>query len=176
MGARDPGLGRARGLRWPLMGRRVAMAAVLSAALALAGCGGEQAALSAGCTEDDGSVVAALEGAPDEVALADGTRLSDCVADGLDDADLQNIGITYHRAAERLRDQAQEGSGPAAQDAAMRLGYLVGATRKGASGTNGVMAELQRRIENVAGRYTDRATPAGRSALERGLAAGERLG
>ena len=153
------------------------MAAVLSAALALGGCGGsEDAVLSAGCTEDDGSVVSALEGAPDEVVLPDGTRLSDCVANGLDDADLQNIGITYHRAAERLRDDAQEGSGPAAQDAALRLGYLVGATRKGASGTNGVMAELQRRIENVAGRYTDRATPAGRDALERGLEAGERLG
>jgi hypothetical protein len=38
------------------------------------------------------------------------------------------------------------------------------------------MAELQRRIENVAGRYTDQATPAERSALERGLDAGERLG
>ena len=158
------------------MGRRVVMAAVLSTALVLAGCGGGQdAILAAGCTEDDGSVVAALERAPDEVVLADGTRLSDCVANGLDDADLQNIGITYHRAAERLRDEAQEG-GAGEQDAALRLGYLVGATRRGAAGTNGVMAELQRRIENVAGRYTDRATPAGRSALERGLAAGERLG
>jgi hypothetical protein len=157
------------------MGRRVVMAAVLAAALVLAGCGAEQAVLSAGCTEDDGSVVAALEGAPEDVVLADGTRLSDCVANGLDDADLQNIGITYHRAAERLRAQA-EGEGGGAEEAAMRLGYLVGATRKGASGTNGVMAELQRRIENVAGRYTDDATPAGRSALERGLEAGERLG
>jgi len=158
------------------MGRRVARAAVLAAVAALAGCGEGGAVLSAGCTEDDGSVVAALKAAPDEVALPDGTRLSDCVANGLDDADLQNIGITYHRAAERLRAQAETGRGAAADEAALRLGYLVGATRKGAAGTNGVMAELQRRIENVAGRYTDRATPAGRSALERGLAAGERLG
>ena len=158
------------------MGRRVVMVAVLAAVLVLAGCGAEQAVLSAGCTEDDGSVVAALEGAPEEVVLADGTRLSDCVANGLDDADLQNIGITYHRAAERLRGRAEEGDGAASEDAAMQLGYLVGATRKGASGTNGVMAELQRRIENVAGRYTDQATPAERSALERGLDAGERLG
>jgi hypothetical protein len=159
------------------MVRSVVMGSVLAAVLAVAGCGGgDETLLASGCTQDDGSVVAALEGAPDEVVLADGTRLSDCVANGLDDADLQNIGITYHRAAERLRDQAQEASGPAAQDAALRLGYLVGATRKGASGTNGVMAELQRRIENVAGRYTDKATPAGRSALERGLEAGERLG
>ncbi len=157
------------------MGRRVVMAAVLAAVLALTGCGAEQAVLSAGCTEDDGAVVSALEGAPEDVVLADGTRLSDCVANGLDDADLQNIGITYHRAAERLRAQAEE-EGGGAEEAAMRLGYLVGATRRGASGTNGVMAELQRRIENVAGRYTDRATPAGRSALERGLDAGERLG
>ncbi len=158
------------------MGRRVVMAAVLAAVLALVGCGTEQAVLSAGCTEDDGSVVAALEGAPEDVVLADGTRLSDCVANGLDDADLQNIGITYHRAAERLRGRAEDGSGAAAEEAALQLGYLVGATRRGASGTNGVMAELQRRIENVAGRYTDDATPAGRSALERGLEAGERLG
>jgi len=158
------------------MGRRVLMAAVLAAVAVLAGCGADQAVLSAGCTEDDGSVVAALEGAPEEVVLADGTRLSDCVANGLDDADLQNIGITYHRAAERLRAQAEEGSGATSEEAAMRLGYLVGATRKGASGTNGVMAELQRRIENVAGRYSDDATPSGRSALERGLEAGERIG
>jgi hypothetical protein len=38
------------------------------------------------------------------------------------------------------------------------------------------MAELQRRIEMVAGRYTDEATSDERSALRRGLAAGERLG
>jgi ABC-type sugar transport system substrate-binding protein len=158
------------------MGRRRVMAAVLAAALALAGCGEGEAVLSAGCTEDDGTVVSALEGAPEEVVLPDGTRLSDCVAHGLDDADLQNIGITYHRAAERLRTRAEEGGGAASEEAALRLGYLVGATRKGASRTNGVMAELQRRIENVAGRYTDEASPAGRSALERGLEAGERLG
>ena len=162
------------------MGLRVVMAAVLAALLALLalpGCGeGDDPLLAAGCTQDDGGVVAALERAPDAVALEDGTRLSECVANGLDDADLQNIGITYHRVAERLREQARDGEGAASQDAALRLGYLVGATRKGASGTNGVMAELQRRIENVAGRYTDEATPAARSALERGLAAGERLG
>jgi hypothetical protein len=160
------------------MVRRVVMGSVLAAVLAVAGCGGgDEAILAAGCTQDDGSVVAALEGAPDEVLLEDGTRLSDCVANGMDDADLQSIGITYHRAAERLRDEAREGGGGAtSEEAALRLGYLVGATRKGAAGTNGVMAELQRRIENVAGRYSDRATPAGRSALERGLEAGERLG
>ncbi len=159
------------------MGRRVVLALFSCAALALPGCGGsDDAILSAGCTEDDGAVVAALERAPGDVTLPDGTRLSQCVANGMDDADLQNIGITYHRAAERLRGRAEDGSGAAAEEAALQLGYLVGATRRGASGPNGVMAELQRRIENVAGRYTDEASPAGRSALERGLEAGERLG
>ncbi len=159
------------------MGRRVVLALFSCAALALPGCGGsDDAILSAGCTEDDGAVVAALERAPGDVTLPDGTLLSQCVANGMDDADLQNIGITYHRAAETLRRTARDGSGAGEEEAALRLGYLVGATRKGASGTNGVMAELQRRIENVAGRYTDEASPAARTALERGLAAGERRG
>jgi hypothetical protein len=49
-------------------------------------------------------------------------------------------------------------------------------TQKGAARTNGVMAELVRRIEIVAGRTIDDASPEARRAIEAGMAAGAEVG
>lgn len=152
------------------MGRPVA--AVVALALLASGCG-EQAPtpLADGCTGTPDAVLTALRAAPEPALLEDGTTLSRCVADGTDDGELQTVGITFSRAAERLRDTAETDP-----RAALQLGYLVGVTQKGAARTNGVMAELVRRIEVVAGRTADDATPAARQALTDGITAGAATG
>ena len=148
------------------MGRpaRAAVALLLVAA----GCGGTSPTpLADGCTANPEGIVRALATAPGPVVLEDGSPLSRCVADGTDDGELQTVGITFSGAAERLRASAERDP-----DAALQLGYLVGVTQKGAARTNGVMAELVRRIEIVAGRTADDASPAAQRALQEGLRAG----
>lgn len=147
------------------------LATASAAALMGVGCGSGDATISPGCTQGAAVVETALRGAPDKVALLDGTKLSRCIADGTDDADLQNVGQVFFMAAEHLADRARAGD----TQAALQLGYLIGATVRGAGKTNGVMAELQRRIELVGGRLADR-TPAMSAALRQGRAAGEAHG
>jgi len=155
------------------MGRSApSLAALALVVWAAVGCGGPAPTpLADGCTADPQGIVAALGTAPGPVVLEDGSPLSRCVADGTGDGELQAVGITFARAAERLRETAE--ADPAT---ALRLGYLVGATQSGAARTNGVMAELVRRIEIVAGRTADDASPAARRALQQGLAAGADVG
>lgn len=155
------------------------MPRALRSALAIAALGGGFAAcgaeapppLSGACTDRPDRIVVALRAAPGPVRLSDGTRLSRCISDADSDAELQNVGLSFHQVAEQLRVDARAGS----RDAAVALGYLVGATREGGRRTNGVMAELTRRIELVAGRLVDD-RPALRAAVDTGLAAGGRTG
>ena len=138
---------------------------------AAAGCGGRAPTpLADSCTGPE-RIVTALRTAPGPVVLEDDSPLSRCVANGTDEAELQIVGITFSRAAERLRETAETDP-----EAALRLGYLVGATQKGAARTNGVMAELVRRIEVAAGRTSDDASPAAQRALQKGIAAGADVG
>ena len=155
------------------MGRSApSLVAVALAAGVAAGCSGQAGApLADGCTAGAEGIVAALGSAPGPVLLEDGSPLSRCVSDGTDEGELQTVGTAFSAAAERLRDTAE--TDPAA---ALQLGYLVGVTQKGAARTNGVMAELVRRIEIVAGRTSDDASPAARRALQEGLAAGADVG
>jgi len=149
-----------------------ALAALALATGAAAGCGGRvPTPLADGCTAGPERIVQALRTAPKPVVLEDGSPLSRCVADGTDDAELQAVGIAFSRAAERLRETAETDP-----EAALRLGYLVGVTQKGAARTNGVMAELVRRIEVAAGRTSDDASPAAQRALQKGIAAGADVG
>jgi hypothetical protein len=155
------------------MGRPVvALAALALAATTLAACGEPAPTpLAEGCTASPEGIVRVLAGAPGPVVLEDGSPLSQCVLDGQDDGELQTVGIAFSGAAELLRATAETDP-----DAALRLGYLVGVTQKGAARTNGVMAELVRRIEVAAGRTADDATPAAQRALQEGLAAGADVG
>ena len=63
---------------------------------------------------------------------------------------------------------------PRSDAAALRLGYLVGATHRGAARTSGLHAELIRRLESSAG--LEDAPAARRAAYARGLAAGRARG
>jgi len=140
------------------------------AALGAAGCGGmDSPPVASACTAGPDTIVRALRAAPGDVALDDGTRLSDCIDRTRTVADLQNVGVAFSNAAEELERAASRDP-----RAALQLGYLVGATRRGTSVGAGIQDELLRRIERSAD--LDAPTPEASRALEQGLAAGERRG
>jgi hypothetical protein len=149
------------------MPRPTALAAC--ALLALAGCGADEAPLDEGCLESSEAIVHALGRAPSPVALGSGARLSECVSNARSDSELQNAGIVLTRAADDLAVRAERGDARAA----VALGYLVGAARRGAARTSGIHAELLRRVERAAA-YVEDGGAAG--ALRRGLRAGEATG
>jgi hypothetical protein len=147
---------------------RCAQLAVIPALL-LAGCGSsERGPTPLACVAvDPAPVTRALEHAPGPVALADGTSLSRCVRVAAHrDVDLQLLGVRLTRVADDLRPRAA--GDPVA---ALRLGYLVGAVRRGAAQTPGLAAQLARRLEQVAA--LDVAGQRARGELQRGIRLGE---
>jgi hypothetical protein len=156
------------------MPRRLAALLALVAAMgATAGCGGaaDPKPVDDACLSSPDAIERALARAPSPVTLASGTRLSDCVSGARSDADLQNAGAVLTRAADHLAGRAQRGDA----DAALDLGYLVGAARRGAKRTNGIHAELAHRVESAARVLADGGETVA-AALERGLRAGEATG
>jgi hypothetical protein len=153
------------------MVRRSLRGAGLGAALALfaSGCGGGAAALPTACLTVPQTVESALLAAPGRVALSGGTRLSDCVARATGDGDLESVGSAFSGAADDLAVASLHDL-----RAALRLGYLVGATRRGAQHSQGIAAELVRRVEQSAGSVAT--APAVAAALHRGVLAGEARG
>jgi ABC-type phosphate transport system substrate-binding protein len=121
------------------------IAAFLCAAL-LATCGGDDESVPAACMEGPAAVRSALDEAPGQVRL-DGTRLSGCLVEGASGGELQAVGSSFVQAAAALAPAARRN--PEGR-AAMELGYLVGAARRGGS-TQGVHAELLRRLEQELG-------------------------
>jgi hypothetical protein len=143
---------------------RMVVSALALLALATAACGQDSAPLPAACSDRPERVLAALGAAPSPVRLA-GVRLSDCVSRARSDSDLQTIGAVYTAVADSLARDV-----PRSDRATVQLGYLVGAARRGARRTNGIHAELVRRLEAVMG--VDGAPTERRAAYERGIAAG----
>jgi hypothetical protein len=137
------------------------------AALALAGCGSSKPdAMPAACRGDHAALTAALARAPAPVSLAGGTRLSRCVSTAGTGGDLQSLGIALTQIADELRARADRDGG-----AALQLGYLVGAVRRGAAGTPGIASQLARRVEASSAPQLVRPGP--RAQLERGIRLGE---
>ncbi len=133
--------------------------------LVLTGCGsgGDSAGrLPAACSEGPDSILRALTRAPAAVRLGDGTRLSECVERAFSNGEVQELGFALTPAADRLAARRTTG-------AALQLGYLVGAVRRGASQTNGIHSELVRRMEATVV-FSDRALL---DAAQRGASAGE---
>jgi hypothetical protein len=139
--------------------------------LALGGCTKEEPRMPAACLAGDAAIVRALAGAPGAVTLADGTRLSECVRRARSDSELQSLGLALSRVADDLAAGARDGD----DAAAARLGFLVGAVRRGAARSNGITLELARRIDSAARRLQD-APRAQRRALARGMSAGRARG
>ena len=157
------GRGAAQGERIRRVGRALGWAA-LGIAL-LSGCGSDDKAPAA-CSSGARTVVGALQRAPGHVALDDDTLISTCVKRSLGTGEIQTLGFTYVAAANSELKLMRR-----TDDAALRLGFLVGAVRRGANKTNGVHLELVRRLEQVAG--VDGPGGTGRAAYRRGIAAGE---
>jgi hypothetical protein len=152
---------------------RCRAALALSLALALAACTKEPPPMPSTCTDTDpAGYERALAAAPGAVRLPGGVAISTCLRRVRTDAELQNLGSVVHAAAEHLAERARDGSSP---DAALALGYLSAAVSAGAARSNGIAAELARRVQ-TAGVGVDETSPAVARALERGLAAGAARG
>jgi hypothetical protein len=149
--------------------KRPALALAAALALLASSCGKEKVTLAPVCTESDAKVLAALRSAPGAVALAGDVPLSECIDHARSDADLQSIGFLYGNVARTLAERL-----PAGDAAAVQLGFLIGAVRRGAAHSNGIHAELVRRLEQSMG--IDGPPPKRRAAFERGMAAGESRG
>jgi hypothetical protein len=140
-------------------------------ALLLAGCAtAKEQPVPAACLGAPATLVQALARAPAAVRLADGSRLSTCVARARSDADLQSLGLKLTSAADALR--ARSATDPAA---AAGLGYLAAAVRLGVAGNQGLATQLGRRVERASS-LADDAPAAARAALARGAQAGGRSG
>lgn len=159
---------------------RTTLALLLLVAIgaALAGCGGgatKDEHASAACREGGTAILAALRAAPGKVALADGTPLSACLIVGAEEGELADLGEGALGAATKLNAQARAEDGG---KAGVELGYLIGAIARGSADTEGVHAELLRRL-TVAARFApdgEPLSPAFLAAYEKGFAAGRAHG
>jgi hypothetical protein len=132
-------------------------AAVLLAALALAGvgCGSQDDSTPVACLEGAAAYERALREAPGEVLLGGETPISDCLAENQQAGDLSRVGEAMLETATALSAQARTEDGG---DAAVRLGYLIGAAQRGASSSEGIHSDLVRRL-TVAARYAPGGQP-----------------
>jgi hypothetical protein len=150
--------------------RRTAALAAVGLGLVLGACTKEPPAMPSTCTDTPREgYERALAGAPGAVRLPGGVRISTCTRRVRGDAELQNLGAVIHAAAEDLAESARGGDA----EAALRLGYLVGAVGAGADRSSGVASELARRVETTAAGLVDGPVEA---PLRRGVAAGRARG
>jgi hypothetical protein len=155
--------------------RRSAAPATLAIALLAAGCGAQGDHTPVACLEGTHAYIRALQSAPGEVRLGGETPISACLAQNQSGGDLAAVGTAMVTAATRLDAAARAHPGGAAN---VQLGYLLGAAARGAESTEGIHAELLRRL-TAAARYSpgDRPLPAAfRAAYRRGYDAGSGRG
>jgi hypothetical protein len=139
-------------------------AAALLACLALAafGCGKQGDSTPVACLEGAPAYEKALREAPGEVLLQGETPISECLASNQQAGDLARVGEAMVESATTLSAEARAEDGG---DAAVQLGYLIGATERGAESSEGIHADLVRRL-TVAARYA----PGGQPLSQRFLA------
>ena len=144
-------------------------AAAITSAVVLGGCGNNDDVVTPdACLEGVSGFQQALGGAPTNVELSGGVRISDCLVRNQSDGDLVNVGDSLRIVATDLSRGMKEG--PAEDPSqAIRAGYLVGALEKGAEGTDGIHATLVQRVEAAATNNLDKAQKA---EYDRGLEAG----
>ncbi len=131
------------------MRRSLPLCALIAAAFA-AGCGSTDDSTPVACLEGDGVYLTALKDAPGGVRLRGGAPISSCLVENQPGGDLSTVGASMIEAATKLNAEARdEPGGPAG----LRLGYLLGAAQHGADGTQGIHAELLRRLA-AAARYS----------------------
>src|ERR1700710_1836363 len=119
------------------------------ALLALAvfvGCGQPNDTTPVACLEGEGAYLKALGSASGEVKLSGRTLISECLAENQKAGDLATVGTTLVGVATKLNAEARAEPGGAAS---LQLGYLLGAAERGASQTDGIHAELIRRLTSA---------------------------
>jgi FAD/FMN-containing dehydrogenase len=140
------------------MRRPLVLLSLLAASLfglLLAGCDQADDSTPVACREGSGPYLHALRAAPGEVALDDGTPISGCLVENQQGGDLATVGTALVVATTKLNAAARAEPGGGAN---LQLGYLLGAATHGAEGTNGVHAELVRRL-TAAARYSPDGRP-----------------
>lgn len=118
-------------------------------ALLATGCGSQDDATPVACLEGPRAYLAALDDVPGEVRLNGETPISECLAENQQGGDLATVGAAMIEAATELNAEARAEPGGGAN---LELGYLVGAAQRGADRTEGIHADLLRRLV-VAARY-----------------------
>jgi hypothetical protein len=149
----------------------IAIALALLLAAIAGGCGKQDDSTPVACKEGAGVYRDALAAAPDAVELEGATPIDECLAENQQSGDLAAVGTALVEAATELNAEARERP---SSDAALRLGYLIGAAQRGAERTEGIHADLIRRL-TVAARYApgrQPLSPAFLAAYRRGYDAG----
>lgn len=151
--------GAARGWRHALL-----VATVLALASA---CSSGSESFPVACQDSPDAFARALTAAPRPV-LVDGTRISSCFARRSDPGSIETLASTLIAVDAALADRARLAP---SSHAAVELGYLLGAARRGAARTEGIHLELLRRLrQELVGLDTTTA------AYASGEQAGERTG
>jgi len=121
-----------------------ALAVAAASVLLLGACARqEEVRVPVECKAGRAAVRAALDSAPERVAV-EGRPLSTCFTTTSNSADIAEVGEEYLAVASALADRAR--AEPEGVDST-RLGYLIGAVRRGASTTQGTNDEMVRRLE-----------------------------
>lgn len=143
--------------------------------IAIAGCGTQNESTPVACLEGAAAYEKALQDAPAEVLLGGATPISDCLASNQTAGDLSQVGEAMVEAATNLNAKAREKSG---ERAALQLGYLLGAAKRGAEDSEGIHSDLVRRL-TVSARFApgkQPLSPAFYRAYRTGYAAGQSEG
>ena len=127
--------------------KRTLATLALFAAVAVAGCGGEDEPTPSACLTEAAAYRDALVTAPDEVTLEDGTAISECLVPEQEGGELARVGEAMIATATDLNADAREDP---TGEATVQLGYLVGAVERG---SEGIHADLIRRL-NAAARFS----------------------
>ena len=115
----------------------------------------------------------ALAAAPGQSGSSGETPISDCLAENQQGGDLATVGDGDGEAATKLNAEARAEPGG---DANLQLGYLLGAAERGAEDTDGIHAELIRRLTRppATAPATGRCRAPSSRAYREGFEAGER--
>jgi hypothetical protein len=125
-------------------GARALPAVIVALAALLVGCGNDDGHIPVACDAGVKQLRSALAKAPGEVRLEGDVRLSQCFTRAAQPSEIQQVGAVFLDTAEQLAARARDR--PHSREA-LQLGYLIGAVRHGAGGTQGIHYEAQRRIE-----------------------------
>jgi hypothetical protein len=126
------------------------------AALGIAGCGGgRETDTPVACLEGAQAYERALAKAPAAVLVGGETPIEDCLSENQSGGDLAGVGEAMVETATGLNAEARQDPGG---QATLELGYLIGAAERGAAKTEGIHADLIRRLV-VAARFAPGAEP-----------------